>query len=63
LRAPSKQQLENTFGTAKDVEVIKYILEHGKEQPVEGMKSTTTKNAARSSISVDTRGKSNLSGI
>lgn len=63
LRTPSKQQLESTFGTSKDVDVIKYMLGHGKEQPVDGMNRTTTRNAARTSIGVDTRGKSNLSGI
>ena|SRR6266498_4695082 len=58
LRTPSKQQLENTFGTSKDVEIIQYMLEHGKEQPSEGFKGTATKNVARSSMTIDTRGKS-----
>ncbi|KIJ20391.1 hypothetical protein PAXINDRAFT_57817, partial [Paxillus involutus ATCC 200175] len=36
LGRPSKQQLETTFGTSKDVEVIKILLERGKEQQGDG---------------------------
>jgi len=32
LGKPSKQQLENTFGSSTDTDVVKYMLEHGKEQ-------------------------------
>jgi len=32
LGKPSKQQLENIFGTAVDIDVIKIMLEKGKEQ-------------------------------
>jgi len=63
LRTPSKQQLESTFGTSKDVEVIQYMLGHGKEQPAEGFKATATKNVARSSVTIDTRGKSSFGGV
>ncbi|KAG6881235.1 hypothetical protein C0993_002281, partial [Termitomyces sp. T159_Od127] len=32
LGKPSKQQLENDFGTSKDDEVVSKILENGKDQ-------------------------------
>lgn len=33
LGQASKQQLENEFGTSKDVDVVLKILEKGKDQP------------------------------
>lgn len=61
---PSKQQLENTFGTSKDVEVVKALLERGKEQSGEGFHSggVYSLNTTRGSAVVDSRGKG-LSGI
>lgn len=65
LGRPSKQQLENTFGTSKDVEVVKVLLQKGKEQSAEGFHSgggTFSMNATRGSAVLDNRGKG-LSGI
>ncbi|KAF8663447.1 hypothetical protein AX16_001017 [Volvariella volvacea WC 439] len=50
LGKPSKQQLDTTFGTSVDVDVIKFILENGKEQSGEAIASTTFNlNPARGS--------------
>ncbi|KAF8414408.1 DUF1960-domain-containing protein [Boletus edulis BED1] len=63
LGRPSKQQLENTFGTSKDVDVVLAMLEKGKEQSSGGFHSGTfSMNTARGSASLDNRGKG-LSGI
>ncbi|KAF9481859.1 DUF1960-domain-containing protein [Pholiota conissans] len=35
LGQPSKQQLDNVFGTHKDTEVVEFILKNGKEQAAE----------------------------
>ncbi|KAG2013337.1 hypothetical protein CC2G_010259 [Coprinopsis cinerea AmutBmut pab1-1] len=32
MNKPSNQQLENIFGTSKDVDVVEYILKNGREQ-------------------------------
>ncbi|KAJ8086933.1 hypothetical protein PM082_005758 [Marasmius tenuissimus] len=59
----SKQQLENTFGTSKDIDVVQQILEKGKSQT--GTINTSnfgTTNAAKGSAVIDSRGKG-LSGI
>ncbi|KAG9317348.1 DUF1960-domain-containing protein [Chiua virens] len=63
LGRPSKQQLDTTFGTSKDVEVIKILLEKGKEQSGEGFHSAMfSMNATRGSAILDSKGKG-LSGI
>jgi len=63
LGRPSKQQLENTFGTSKDVEVVQAMLEKGREQSSAGFHSGTfSMNTARGSAALDNRGKG-LSGI
>ncbi|KAG8218528.1 hypothetical protein J3R82DRAFT_4167 [Butyriboletus roseoflavus] len=65
LGRPSKQQLENDFGTSKDVEVVKALLERGKEQSGEGFHSGTFGTNAtrfRGSAILDNKGKG-LSGI
>jgi len=59
----SKQQLENTFGTSKDTEVVEQILNKGKSQSGDAiMTHTFVKNAAKSSLVIDNKGKG-LSGI
>ncbi|KAK7470350.1 ATPase [Stygiomarasmius scandens] len=59
----SKQQLENTFGTSKDTEVVEQILNKGKSQAGDAiMTHTFVKNAAKSSLVIDNKGKG-LSGI
>ncbi|KAF9238763.1 DUF1960-domain-containing protein [Melanogaster broomeanus] len=60
LGRPSKQQLDNTFGTSKDVEVISIVLEKGKEQPGEsftGTSGTYTLNVTRGSADLNNKGK------
>ncbi|KAI9513220.1 hypothetical protein F5148DRAFT_946131, partial [Russula earlei] len=37
LRRPSKQELDNVFGTHVDVDVIQYILGKGKEEASESI--------------------------
>jgi len=59
LGQASKQQLENTFGTSKDVDVITYMLKNGKEQTSEALSTGSgSSNLARGSFAVDTKGKS-----
>ena len=61
LGRPSNQQLENVFGTSKDVDVVKIILEKGKEESGKGIRQgggVAATNLAKGSFSVDTRGKS-----
>ncbi|KAF5393173.1 hypothetical protein D9757_001290 [Collybiopsis confluens] len=63
LGKPSKQQLENAFGTSKDTDVVEIILTKGKDQPGDGITSQTfATNQSRGSAIVDSRGKG-LSGI
>ncbi|KAH7887521.1 ribosome maturation protein [Phlebopus sp. FC_14] len=63
LGRPSKQQLDNVFGTSKDVDVITILLQRGKEQAGDGFTSGTFgTNASRGSAILDNRGKG-LSGI
>ena len=38
LGTASKQQLDTVFGTHKEDEVVRYVLEHGKEQGGEGIR-------------------------
>jgi len=63
LGRASNQQLENTFGTSKDVDVVEILLEKGKEQSGEGFHSGGfSTNASRGSKYLDNKGKG-LSGI
>ncbi|KAF8559171.1 DUF1960-domain-containing protein [Imleria badia] len=63
LGRPSKQQLENLFGTSKDVEVVKALLEKGKEHSGEAIHSRAFSiNATRGSAVLDSKGKG-LTGI
>ena len=64
LGRPSNQQLENVFGSSKDVDVVQQILTKGKEESGKGIKSGTLgmTNLAKGSFAVDTKGKS-TSGI
>ena len=59
LGRPSKQQLENVFGTSKDVDVITQILEKGKAESGDGIRNSDfgATNATFGSMVVDTRGK------
>ncbi|KZT71434.1 hypothetical protein DAEQUDRAFT_723939 [Daedalea quercina L-15889] len=63
LSTPSRQQLDNDFGTHADTDVVKQILEKGKEQAGKSINTgNVATNQAKGSSVVDTRGKS-LSGI
>jgi len=65
LGRPSKQQLDYTFGTSKDVDVVEILLKKGKEQASEGFHSgggTFSMNATRGSGILDSKGKG-LTGI
>ena len=62
LGHPSKQQLENEFGTSKDVEVVQQILEKGKVQSADGITTLRGLNDARGSRVIDNKGKG-LQGI
>lgn len=64
LGKPSKQQLANVFGTTNEMEVIQQILEKGKSQQGEGIRSSNMggTNLTFGSMVVDTKGKG-LHGI
>ncbi|KAI1796164.1 ribosome maturation protein [Ganoderma leucocontextum] len=63
LGRPSKQQLENVFGSSKDVDVITQILNKGKEESGKAIKTATVAmNVNKGSFAIDTKGKS-LTGI
>ncbi|KAM5535474.1 hypothetical protein V8D89_010811 [Ganoderma adspersum] len=62
LGRPSKQQLENVFGTSKDVDVITQILNKGKEESGKAIRTQVGTNVTKGSFTVDTKGKS-LTGI
>ncbi|KAL4081535.1 hypothetical protein V8B97DRAFT_1913559 [Scleroderma yunnanense] len=63
LGRPSRQQLENVFGTSKDVDVIMTVLQKGKEQPGNGFTTGVVgTNIARTNAVIDNKGKG-LSGI
>ncbi len=63
LGRPSNQQLENVFGSSKDVDVVKAILEKGKEESGKSIRTGQgTTNLSKGSFSVDTKGKS-LTGL
>lgn len=61
LRTPSDQQLENEFGTKKDVDVVQQILEKGAFKEADALRSGTAVgggggNIARGGVALDTRG-------
>lgn len=64
LGKPSKQQLENVFGTHVDVDVITTILEKGKSESGESIRNSNMggTNLTMGSMVVDTKGKG-LRGI
>ncbi|KAI6047538.1 ribosome maturation protein [Pisolithus marmoratus] len=63
LLRPSRQQLENVFGTSKDVDVLTRILQNGKEQPVNGFSGGVgVSNVTRTNAVIDCKGKG-TSGI
>jgi len=62
LGQASKQQLENEFGTSKDVDVVQQILEKGKGQSADGITSRGLFNETRGSGVIDSKGKG-LTGI
>ncbi|KAI0700588.1 DUF1960-domain-containing protein [Cytidiella melzeri] len=59
LGKASNQQLENEFGSHKDIDVVEQILKKGVLQSGEGIRSgnSGTLNASLGSQSIDTRGK------
>ena len=63
LGKPSNQQLDNDFGTHKDVDVITQVLQKGKLETGGGINTSNFgTNVAKGSFTVDTRGKT-LTGI
>lgn len=65
LGKPSKQDLDNVFGTHVDTEVITQILQKGKEEASEAIRSGqwNSTNDAKGSQTIDTRGGRNTSGV
>ncbi|CAL1700453.1 unnamed protein product [Somion occarium] len=63
LGRPSHQQLENEFGTHKDLDVALQILEKGKLEASSGIDTSTIgTNLSKGSFSLDTRGARNMTG-
>ncbi|PIL37356.1 hypothetical protein GSI_01049 [Ganoderma sinense ZZ0214-1] len=62
LGRPSKQQLENVFGSSKDVDVVTQILNKGREESGKAIRTQNGTNVTKGSFTVDTKGKS-LTGI
>jgi Shwachman-Bodian-Diamond syndrome (SBDS) protein len=64
LRRPSKQELDNVFGTHADVDVIRQILEKGKDEPGESIASGKwgSKNDSKGTF-LDSRGGNRTTGI
>ena len=59
----SNQQLDNDFGTHKDVDVITAVLQKGKEQSGDAIRSgPNATNMSRGSASIDNKGKGNMIG-
>jgi hypothetical protein len=65
LGRPSKQELDNVFGTHVDVEVIQHILDKGKEEASESITSgkSASKNDSKGSAFLDNRGSNRTTGI
>jgi Shwachman-Bodian-Diamond syndrome (SBDS) protein len=64
LGRPSKQELDNVFGTHVDIDVIHQILENGKDESGESIASAKwgSKNDSRGNA-LDSRGSSRTTGI
>jgi len=57
LGKASKQQLENTFGTSVDVEVIKFMLKNGREQAGDALSNgSANTNLGKGSL-IDNKGR------
>ncbi|EJF62377.1 ribosome maturation protein [Dichomitus squalens] len=64
LGRPSKQQLENDFGTSKDVDVVTEILNKGKQESGKGIRTGDgVANLSKGSFAVDTKGRQSNTGI
>lgn len=64
LRRPSDQQLENEFGSKKDVDVVQQILSKGAFQQADGIRGNFgSTNFAKGSGVVDVRGKNYTTGV
>ncbi|KAH8094949.1 DUF1960-domain-containing protein [Cristinia sonorae] len=66
LGKASNQQLENVFGTHKDIDVIEQLLKKGTAQAGEGLDQRSGQaslNINRGSFNVDTRGKNAAGGL
>ena len=65
LRHPSKQELDNVFGTHVDVDVVQQILEKGREDAGESLSSGKwgSKNDSKGSAYLDNRGGNRTTGI
>ncbi|EEB94480.1 hypothetical protein MPER_06698, partial [Moniliophthora perniciosa FA553] len=59
----SKQQLENEFGSSKDIDVVQKMLELGKSQPGKFTNYTFQTNAAKGSMVIDNKGGRSTTGI
>lgn len=59
LGQASKQQLENVFGTTRDDDVVRQVLQKGAVQSGEGIKTSNfgSTNVTMGSLAVDSRGK------
>jgi hypothetical protein len=57
LGKPSKQQLETIFGTAVDVDVIKYMLKNGKEQAGDALSSGPASTNSGRGIPIDNKSR------
>lgn len=64
LGKASNQQLDNDFGTHKDVDVITAVLQKGKEQSGDAIRSgpNATNMSRGSASSIDNKGKGNMIG-
>jgi len=63
LGRPSKQQLDNYFGTSDDIKIITTILQKGREHASDGIRGGHNGiNLSRGSVSLDTKGRGNVSG-
>jgi len=63
LGRASNQQLDNVFGTHKDIDAVQKLLESGTLHASEGISASSgSTNVTRSSVLNDTRGKG-LAGI
>uniref|UniRef100_A0A0W0GAN9 Ribosome maturation protein SDO1/SBDS N-terminal domain-containing protein n=1 Tax=Moniliophthora roreri TaxID=221103 RepID=A0A0W0GAN9_MONRR len=63
LRHASKQQLENEFGSSKDIDVVQKMLERGKSQPGKISTFTFQTNAVRGSMVIDNKGGRSTTGV